>query len=143
MDSNFLNVSELVGKSGKVSTSTALSSAPVLALYFSAHWCPPCRMFTPELAKLYKAWNTTSKQIEIIFISSDRDEKSWEEYYGEMPWLALPFDPANKSALAKKYGVQGIPMLIIVDNNGKVKSLEARDIVDDEGENAIKSFLKL
>jgi len=26
----------------------------VLGLYFSAHWCPPCRAFTPELLKEYR-----------------------------------------------------------------------------------------
>merc|ERR1712188_352813 len=24
-----------------------------IAIYFSAHWCPPCRGFTPELAKVF------------------------------------------------------------------------------------------
>ncbi|KAL3222841.1 hypothetical protein MRX96_028334 [Rhipicephalus microplus] len=29
----------------------ALGDAKVVAVYFSAHWCPPCRMFTPVLAE--------------------------------------------------------------------------------------------
>ena len=27
----------------------------------------------------------------MIFVSSDRDEASFMEYFGEMPWLALDF----------------------------------------------------
>ena len=25
----------------------------VIGIYFSAHWCPPCRGFTPKLASVY------------------------------------------------------------------------------------------
>ena len=39
----------------KVDTTTALDGKKAVALYFSAHWCPPCRGFTPELAKNYTA----------------------------------------------------------------------------------------
>ena len=34
--------------------------------------------------------------LEIIFVSSDRDEEGFEEYFGEMPWLALPYDSKTK-----------------------------------------------
>ena len=60
-------------------------------MYFSAHWCPPCRGFTPVLAEKYKAWKDANENIEIVFISSDRDEASFGDYYNEMPWLALDF----------------------------------------------------
>ena len=32
----------------------AMAGKQALALYFSAHWCPPCRGFTPQLAEWYK-----------------------------------------------------------------------------------------
>ncbi len=35
-------------QNGKESVSTAtLASKKVIGIYFSAHWCPPCRGFTP------------------------------------------------------------------------------------------------
>ncbi len=43
-----------------------------------------------------------------MFVSSDRDQKSFNEYYGEMPFLAVPFAARDvKEALGDKYGVRG------------------------------------
>ena len=36
-----------------VEADSILSEKKVLAFYFSAHWCPPCRLFTPVLAEFY------------------------------------------------------------------------------------------
>ena len=44
----------LQSKSGAISTTKALKGKTKVMLYFSAHWCPPCRAFTPQLADLYK-----------------------------------------------------------------------------------------
>ena len=39
-------------------------------------------------------------------MSSDSDEESFEAYYGEMPWMALPFaDRDKKQQLSSKFGV--------------------------------------
>ena len=46
--------SKLVSSTGDVSTSDALSGKKAVALYFSAHWCPPCRQFTPMLKDFYE-----------------------------------------------------------------------------------------
>ena len=68
----------------------------ISGIYFSAHWCPPCRNFTPKLATFYENCKKMENILEIIFVSSDRDEEGFEEYFGEMPWLALPYDSKTK-----------------------------------------------
>ena len=53
------------------------------------------------------------KDFEVVFVSSDRDDASFLEYYGEMPWLALPLrDRARAAALSDKFKVSGIPTLV-------------------------------
>ena len=69
----------------------------VSGLYFSAHWCPPCRGFTPVLAEYYNEWQASNpgKKLEIVFLSSDRDQGSFDEYFKEMPWAALDFSKSE------------------------------------------------
>ena len=70
----------------------------------SAHWCPPCRGFTPKLAELYKQLTEAGKSFEIVFVSSDKSEDQFNEYFDEMPWLTLPFALREaKQKLSQKY----------------------------------------
>ncbi len=64
-------------------------------------------------------------------MSSDRDEKSFNEYLSSMPWLALPFsDRARKAKLSQAFGVQGIPTLVVLDEDDKVITKGGRGAVD-------------
>ena len=41
-----------------------------------------------------------------VFVSSDKDDNSFQGYFGLMPWLALPYKQRSvKEKLAKKFGV--------------------------------------
>ena len=66
-----------------------LSSAEVIGIYFSAHWCGRCRSFTPVLSKIHDALKAVGKRFEIVFVSRDRNEDSMRSYCAEMPWLCL------------------------------------------------------
>jgi nucleoredoxin len=123
---------KLLTASGEVSTTDALSGKGAVALYFSAHWCPPCRGFTPQLAGWYSS-DLKAKGLEVVFVSSDRDDGAFQEYFKEMPWLALPYsDRAKKDALSKKFKVNGIPALIILDADGKVITKDGRQAVSED-----------
>eukprot|EP00667_Euglena_gracilis_P022255 EG_transcript_24714 len=90
----------------------------VVGLYFSAHWCPPCRGFTPALVKFYKAQKEKGQKFEVIFITSDSDDASFKKYYAIMPWLALPFKDQRIRKLSDHFSVRGIPTLVLLDADG-------------------------
>ncbi|MQL79567.1 hypothetical protein Taro_012021 [Colocasia esculenta] len=115
-------VSELVGKN--------------ILLYFSAHWCPPCRLLTPKLVQVYNEIKAKDSAFELVFISSDRDQASFDEYFSGMPWLALPFGDERKKSLSRKFKVQGIPSLAAIGPSGRTATTEARRLVDEHGAGA-------
>ena len=87
-------------------------SLPLPVLMCSAHWCPPCRGFTPQLAESYTRFKASSHprrdDLSIVFVSSDRTQEAFDEYFAEMPWLALPFAERElKAKLSSKFKVSG------------------------------------
>ena len=68
------------------------------------------------------------KKFEIIFVSSDEDKESFDEYYKDMPWLKLDHQAQDKKdELDEKFGVSGIPTLILLNgHSGDIISKDAR-----------------
>jgi len=116
---------QLLTKSGLQPTAQALGGADVVLLYFSAHWCPPCRQFTPRLVTALT--HGATPQLATVFVSGDRDAASFAQYYSEMPWLALPFGTPRAQALGPSFGVRGIPSLVVLDGKtGRLISSDGR-----------------
>lgn len=107
-----------------------------ILLYFSAHWCPPCCAFLPKLMDAYHKIKAKDDAFEVIFISSDRDQASFDEFFSGMPWLALPFGDPRKASLSRTFKVHGIPLLVAIGPSGKTVTKEARDIIMTHGADA-------
>jgi len=104
----------------------------VFGLYFSAHWCPPCKAFTPQLAGWYNK-DLKSKGFEVVFVSSDREEDAFKKYFAEQPWLALDYgDRKRKEQLSNLFGVRGIPSFVIIDADGSVITKDGRSALSDD-----------
>ncbi|CAL8334979.1 unnamed protein product [Boreogadus saida] len=106
-----------------------------VGVYFSAHWCPPCRSLTRVLVESYRAIKESGQKFEIVFVSADRSEESFQQYFSEMPWLAVPYsDEARRSRLNRLYGIQGIPTLILLDAEGHMITRQGRvEVLNDPG----------
>lgn len=116
--------SRLVARDGKRVKSvnkSHISKAEYIAFYYSAAWCPPCRSFTPKLVKFYNKHRGIHDDFELVFVSSDSDQDSFEKYILDykMPWPAVRYEDANNRKI-DKYAGRGIPCLVVVDRNGKV-----------------------
>jgi len=99
-----------------------LEKKKLIALYYSAHWCGPCRRFTPQLVDYYNRVSQAHPEFEIIFVSFDRSHFAWESYVQEtrMPWLAVDFDQIGALSDLKKMGGDSIPSLLVLDEAGHI-----------------------
>ncbi|KAF3963089.1 hypothetical protein ACB098_03G147300 [Castanea mollissima] len=125
----------VIGKDGVKIPVTDLVGKNIL-LYFSAHWCPPCRAFLPKLMDAYQKIKAKDDAFEVIFISSDRDQASFDEFFSGMPWLALPYGDPRKASLSRTFKVHGIPLLVAIGPSGKTVTKEAREIIMIHGADA-------
>ncbi|GFH51559.1 hypothetical protein CTEN210_08035 [Chaetoceros tenuissimus] len=116
----------------EISPAEALAGKDNILLYFSAHWCPPCRRFTPMLIQLYKKLKDENKNFELVFCSLDNDESAYKEYIADMPWKCMPFEAPESKILANKFKASGIPHLVVLDGEGKVITMDGtREVQDD------------
>jgi nucleoredoxin len=102
-----------------------VSRKKYVALYFSAHWCGPCRQFTPRLVDFYNGHRRDADKFEVVFVSSDHSAKDMANYMREaqMPWLAVDYAQRDVIArLKQQFAGPGIPCLVVIDESGRVVS---------------------
>lgn len=129
---------QLLSKTGLKPLSSILST-DIILWYFSAHWCPPCRAFTPQLMQFYNQVNESSKRLEIIFVSLDRSESDFMSYFNNMPWIAMQYS-GPRDAVSQQFGINSIPALLLISNEGEVKGRNCRTEVENIGPGVIEQW---
>jgi len=128
----------VIDKNGVEHSLASMSAeCDAVGIYFSAHWCPPCRGFTPKLAESYTKMVAAGKKWDVVFVSGDKSQSEFDEYLKEQPWKAIPFGDKRKDQLNEMFDVSGIPTLVVVDpKNGKVITKGGRGMIDSDPEGA-------
>jgi len=117
------------GDGSTVAADDALANKEIVLFYFSAHWCPPCRQFTPMLKDFYE--EAEDAGVEIVFVSSDRSNEDMLSYMKEShgDWLATEHNSALTNSLKQKYEISGIPTLVVLKKDGSMITKDGRSHV--------------
>jgi peroxiredoxin len=97
---------------------------------FWATWCGPCIGELPNLKAHYDAYHEAG--FDVVGISLDDDPEALRQFVADqqIEWTTLiDPDPVNQgweNPIARQYGISGIPACILIDQEGKVVSLNAR-----------------
>ena len=121
---------------------TSTLAGRTVGIYFTTGSCGPCLGFTPQLVEAYNEMQDSSRAFGVVSVSWDRSEDAMFDYmqsYG-MPWKAVPFDSDQRQALNDRYGVTGVPTLIIVDSLGNTLSTDGRDEIERYGADAYRRW---
>lgn len=102
----------------------AIGKKKFILYYFSAHWCPPCRKFTPQLVEYYNRVESGHPEFEVVFYSFDKSAPEMEQYMRDsnMPWPAIDYDKRNEKKELLTAAGNGIPSLVLVEASGKLIS---------------------
>jgi len=94
----------------------------VVILDFWASWCAPCRVSMPDLHVLWR--EVRDRGVVLVGVSLDRSADAGANYleragYTEM--VALYESAAASAAVARSYGVIGIPRTFVIDRDGIIR----------------------
>ena len=121
----------------------ALSCHANALLFDSAHWCPPCRSFTPLLSEFYDQLKEEDENaLEVIFASSDNDTQSFTSYFNDMPWTSIPFENSQvKDSLSTRFNIEGLPTFLVLNMaDGSVVDTDARRTLTESKGNTSKAM---
>jgi thiol-disulfide isomerase/thioredoxin len=108
----------------KISTATLTAGNNYTFIDFWASWCVPCRAQGKALVPLYKQYR--DQGFGVIGVSLDTDAKPWKKAIAAdgYNWTNLCDMKGFESPVIKKFGINGIPRNILVNNKGVVVAMD-------------------
>jgi len=91
---------------------------PVL-IYLWATWCPYCTSVRPEIAKLREKLGPSEMEILGINVGGTDSLERLKRYQEGHP-VSWPILYDGEGKVSKAYGVQGIPLFVLVNKEGNV-----------------------
>ena len=106
---------------------------------FWASSCGRCRGENPNVVKMYEKFHP--KGLEILSVSLDEDKDAWLKAIEDdkLTWNHVSDLKGWQNAAAQLYCVNGIPHLVVLDENNVIV---AKDLRGEELQNKVAELLK-
>lgn len=106
----------------------------VVLIDFWATWCSPCVAEVPNIKAAYEKLH--DKGFEIVGISFDEEAAKLQAFTKaqNMPWPEYCDGKGWKNDFSVKYGIRSIPTMWLVDKEGKLSDVEAREHLESKVE---------
>lgn len=122
---NYIDFKALTPSGDSLSLSDLVGKTDYVLLDFWASWCPDCVAEIPALKQLYEK---NKGKVEILGISLDDDKDQWIKNGIEkfnLQWKQVSNLSKWNDDIAKKYAVNSIPSIFLIDKNGKIVAAKA------------------
>lgn len=110
-DGNPVKLSDYVGRGGYV------------LVDFWASWCGPCKREIPYLARLYKKYKDKGLTVVGVFVWDKEENLRGAMREEGIKW---PQIVDTEGAARKKYGITGIPQIMLIGPDGKIAARDLR-----------------
>jgi peroxiredoxin len=113
-----------------VDTSAYIGKQPIM-LIFWASWCPNCKSEVPKVNALVKKYG--SRGMKFIGINvGHNDSEGKARRFMDKTGITYPVIFDKRGKIPRKYGVQGVPTVLIADKNGNIvfRNYGVPDITD-------------
>lgn len=110
----------------------------VVLLDFWATWCPPCRASIPAIEKIHKAY----KDKGLVVLAVSLDEGGWDAVKSFITEYGITYTVLKGTEdVAVNYMVRTIPMLLVLDKQGRISKRYLGFGNEEDLENDIKAIL--